>query len=173
MASISPPVHTRSTITTDDWITPKWLIELLGPFDLDPCSSINQPWPCAKACLTVNDDGLSKNWNGISNNPPFVWMNPPYGRSTNIWLERLSKHGSGIALVFARTDTRMFFEHVWPKASAMLFIRGRLTFHRPDGRASKAGHNSGGPSVLIGYGALAAKRLRWARDIGAFVRLIK
>ena len=71
--------------------------------------------------------------------------------------------------MFARTETEMFFDHVWPKASSMLFIAGRLTFHYPSGK--EAPHNSGGPSVLIGYGELAHKRLKAANDIGAFVSL--
>ena len=84
-------------------------------------------------------------------------------------MERLANHGHGIALVFARTETKAFFRHVWPKASAMLFVRGRLTFHRPDGTTPKIGHNSGGPSVLIGYGPDAAVRLLANSDIGAIV----
>lgn len=86
-----------------------------------------------------------------------VWLNPPYGRQTGVWLDRLSKHGNGIALVFARTDTAMFFDHVWPRASAYLFLKGRLHFCRPDGTPAK--HNSGGPSVLIAYGEVATERL--------------
>ncbi len=101
----------------------------------------------------------------------FVWMNPPYGRSTEAWLNRLAMHGNGIALVFARTDTRMFFRYVWPYAAGMLFIRGRLTFFRPDGSCSPAEHNSGGPSVLISYGPTATERLRANVRLGAFVRL--
>ncbi len=100
-----------------------------------------------------------------------VWMNPPYGRQTATWLSRLAAHGSGIALVFARTDTRMFFDQVWPRASALLFLKGRLTFHYPDGSKPKDGHNSGGPSVLIGYGSAAVDRLKRNAVHGAFVSL--
>ena len=32
MSSIAPPSHTSGIHTTDDWITPKWLIDRLGPF---------------------------------------------------------------------------------------------------------------------------------------------
>ena len=32
---------------TNDWITPKYIIDALGPFDLDPCASASQPWSCA------------------------------------------------------------------------------------------------------------------------------
>jgi ethanolamine utilization protein EutQ (cupin superfamily) len=96
-------------------------------------------------------------------------MNPPYGNHAATWLERLAKHGDGIALVFARTETRMFFDWVWPYASAMLFIEGRLHFHRPDGTRAKA--NSGAPSVLIAYGHEAAQRLITSDIPGARVEI--
>lgn len=67
-------------------------------------------------------------------------------------MARLANHGSGTALVFARTETRWFVQTVWRRASALLFLEGRLTFHHGDGTASKVGHNSGGPSVLVAYG---------------------
>ena len=164
MSSIAPPAHNRGRHTTDDWITPKWIIDRLGPFDLDPCASKFQPWPCAARQLT--EFGLMAAWGG-----DFVWMNPPYGKMTADWLAKLAAHDNGIALVFARTETKMFFESVWNKAACLLFLRGRLTFHYPDGSGSKPGHNSGGPSVLIGYGAKATKRLQAAKDLGVLVRV--
>ena len=168
MTSIAPPSHTRREgQTTDDWITPKWLIDRLGPFALDPCACIPQPWPCARRQFTIEDNGFMRPWDGL------VWMNPPYGKATGEWLARLAGHGHGIALVFARTETRMFFQHVWPKASALLFLKGRLTFNRPDGSAPPCGYNSGGPSVLIAYGVPAAERLRANQDLGALVSLEK
>lgn len=163
MPSIAPPNHTRNKCTTDDWITPKELIDRLGLFDLDPCSSATQPWPCARVNYTVADDGFSREWRGM------VWMNPPYGKNTGVWMKTLANYGNGIALIFGRTETAMFFESVWGKASAILFIRGRLTFCTPDG--TPAPHNSGGPSVLIAYGEQAAVRLETVADLGAFVRL--
>ena len=45
----------------------------------------------------------------------------------------------------------MFHEHVWNKASALLFLKGRLYFHYVDGSKAKA--NAGGPSVLVAYGS--------------------
>ena len=159
--SIAPPAHTRGAHTTDSWITPTWLIDRLGPFDLDPCACDPQPWPCAAEQYTEN--GLMLPWNGT------VWMNPPYGRQLGPWLNRLALHGDGIALVFARTETRAFFNNVWPYAEALLFLKGRVTFCRPDGTPSPSGHNSGGPSVLIGYGPEAYDRLSECRDLGALV----
>ena len=166
MVSIAPPSHTRREgQTTDDWITPKELIDRLLPFDLDPCASVTQPWPCADRQYTVNDNGLLLPWQGM------VYMNPPYGRRLGAWLERLAEHNDGIALIFARTDTRAFFKNVWDKATSLVFIRGRLTFCRPDGTRPKNGHNSGGPSVLIAYGKSADLKLWKARDLGRYVSL--
>lgn len=163
--AIAPTSHTRGERTTDSWITPRWLLDRLGEFDLDPCACDPQPWATAKRMLTVHDNGLLHSWEG------FVWCNPPYGRAASVWLNRLALHGSGIALVFARTETRMFFQDVWPLASSLLFLKGRLTFCYPDGTEPRGGANSGGPSVLIGYGDEAVDRLRACSDLGAFVDL--
>ena len=164
MTSIAPPSHTRREgLTTDSWITPRWIIDRLGPFDLDPCACDPQPWPCAHENWTEN--GLMLPWHGL------VWLNPPYGRQLGIWLNRLAVHGSGIALVFARTDTKAFHENVFPFASMLCFLRGRITFHRPSGDRAPEGHNSGGPSVLIAYGATAKKRLLLCQDIGQLLEV--
>ena len=163
--TIAPPSHTRSEITTDSWITPKWLLDRLGPFDLDPCACDPQPWPCAADQWT--ESGLIRPWHG------FVWCNPPYGSQLGAWLNRCALHGNAIACVFARTETRAFFDNVWPFASALLFLRGRLTFYRPDGSKTRSGGNSGGPTVLIGYGAEAQRRLIKANDLGVIVRTVK
>lgn len=161
---IAPRPHTRRRgFTSDSWITPKWLIDRLGPFDLDPCACVPQPWPCAALQFTEPEDGLSRTWSG------FVWCNPPYGRRATAWLDRMAEHNNGIALVFARTETAMFFRSVWPWASALLFLRRRLTFHYPDGSTPRNGANSGGPSVLIGYGERANAKLGLCKDLGAVV----
>lgn len=141
---------------TDDWLTPPEIVKALGPFDLDPCSPEIRPWDTAAKHYTRADGGLTQPWHGM------VWMNPPYS-NIRAWLAKLADHGTGIALVFARTETAAFHEHVWPRASALLFLRGRIRFHRVDGEAigrTGGGAGAGAPSVLIGYGTEAASRLR-------------
>jgi len=133
-----------------DWLTPPEIIEALGPFDLDPCAGCKQPWPTAARMISLPQDGLKENWIGR------VWCNPPFGSETAAWLARCAAHGNAVALAFARTETAMFFESVWPKAAALLFLRGRPHFHRPDGKRAKG--NSGGPIVLIAYGRGNAHR---------------
>jgi len=152
--------HTRSDNSKDEWLTPQYITNALGPFDLDPCSPIERPWETAKKHLTIKDDGLWPLWNPDD----FIWMNPPYGSNTGTWLERLAEQNNGIALVFARTETRMFFEHVWNKAACILFISGRITFYHVDGTPGK--FTGGAPSVLIGYGTLAHYRMEVAIERG-------
>jgi len=132
-----------SVAATDVWLTPPAIIEALGEFKLDPCASIDQPWTTAWNTYTIEDDGLAQPWFGR------VWMNPPYGKQLGAWLKKLANHNDGIALVFARTETKAFFEGVWDRADAILFIKGRLRFHYPDG---SLGGTAGSPSVLVAYG---------------------
>jgi hypothetical protein len=159
--------HERAPLhaTKDEWLTPPELISALGPFDLDPCSPINRPFDTAARHLTIDDDGLSAAWHGR------VWLNPPYGPKTANWLKRLVEHGDGIALLFARTDTDWFHKLVWPKASGLLFLRGRLNFYHVSGQRSN--NNAGAPSVLISYGSDNARKLYECSEIigGKFVPL--
>lgn len=135
--------HQSAASLKDEWLTPPSVLIAMGEFDLDPCSPINRPWDTAKKHYTVADNGLAKSWVGR------VWCNPPYGLEASRWLARCAEHKNAIALVFARTETRMFFEHVWPMASGLLFLRGRLHFHHVCGKRASA--NAGAPSVLIAY----------------------
>lgn len=157
------PATTRDTET---WLTPPHILDALGPFDLDPCAAPEpRPWPTAARHITLPDDGLAQDWNGR------VWLNPPYGRAVAGWISKLADHGRGTALLFARTDVAWFGEHVWPRASALLFLRGRLKFHKADGSKTVGAANSGAPSVLIAYGADDAEHLRECGLDGMYVHI--
>ena len=143
---------------TDSWITPKAIIDAIGPFDLDPCECIPQPWRCAEYAYQRN--GLGEPWFGR------VWLNPPYSQVWD-WMAALADHGRGTALTFARTETEGFVRQVWDRATAVMFLHGRLFFHKPDG--SRAKGNSGGPSCLVAYGDDDAKRLRESGLSGSIV----
>jgi hypothetical protein len=155
--------HQSARMLKDEWLTPPEILKALGRFDLDPCAPVVRPWPMAENHHTINDDGLSKPWTGR------VWLNPPYGQQTGKWLAKLKDHGNGIALTFARTETAMFFNFVWPEADGLLFLRGRPHFHHVDGR--RASGNSGAPVVLIAYGEFNANKLEDCDLPGQFIRL--
>lgn len=148
---------------TTRWITPIAITEPLGPFDLDPCADEASPYMHAWSAYTIEDDGLAQKWSGR------VWLNPPYGRETKRWLERMAWHRQGTALVFARTDTRMFHHFVFPVATGMLFIAGRPKFFYPSGEQAKG--TAGGPLVLIAYGEYDAMRLQADGPAGHYVSL--
>lgn len=144
--------HQSPRMKNDEWLTPPSILQPLGEFDLDPCAPINRPWDTAKEHYTIADDGLSKEWVGR------VWVNPPFGTEAIKWMRRIAEHGNGIALIPARTETKMFYECVWGIADAVLFIKGRPHFHYVDG--SRANFNSGAPICLIAYGKDNAEVLR-------------
>jgi hypothetical protein len=125
----------------EEWLTPREIIKALEftrvdealraetelvpwPFDLDPCAPVDElrPWPTAKRHYSIYDNGLLKAWQGR------VWCNPPYGAKTGQWLARCSEHKNVTAFIFARTETRQFFDHVWGKATAVCFLKGRVAF---------------------------------------------
>ncbi len=157
--------HQSANMKNDEWLTPPHILNALGDFDLDPCAPIIRPWNTANNHFTIETDGLKQNWFGR------VWCNPPYGLEAAKWLEKLAEHGNGIALIFARTETKMFFDHVWNKADALLFIEGRLYFHKVNGERAKA--NSGAPSVLIAYGSQNVETLKTCNIAGRFVPLLQ
>jgi len=145
--------HRSDRSVSAEWLTPPDLIEALGPFELDPCVPPGMPWPTARAMFVRGEiNGLQAPWWGR------VWLNPPYGAATAAWLKRLAIHGDGFALTFARTETDAWRRHVWPRASAILFLAGRLNFYRVDGTRSR--RNAGGPSAIIAYGDECAARLQ-------------
>lgn len=153
----------RTTPDTERWLTPRWILDALGHFDLDPCGAPG--WPTADEVYTpeTHGDGLSLPWRGR------VWMNPPYGSTMPAWLERMASHEHGTALIFARTDTAAFHEYVWKYASAVLFLRGRISFLRPDFIEAEA--NSGAASVLIAFGNEDAEILRTCGLVGKWIDL--
>lgn len=167
--------HTPSKTRTDEWATPPEIIAALGDFDLDPCAMVTQPFPTARRSFTVIDNGLIQAWSGR------VYCNPPYRASViGLWLGRMAGHNRGTALIFARTETAAFFNHVWGRASALLFLAGRLNFYRPDGslqprrqKNSSGGGvaNAGAPSVLCAYGQRDAEILADCGLVGQFVPL--
>lgn len=129
----------------DEWLTPPEIIKDLGEFDLDPCAPLEEkrPWDTATKHYTINDDGLNQDWIGR------VWCNPPYGNKTFEWLSKLAEHSNGIALIFARTETKGFHSQIWERANAIFFFKGRLSFYHVTGIKGNAAN---APSCLVAYG---------------------
>jgi hypothetical protein len=155
--------HHSSAMVTDTWLTPKPIIEALGEFDLDPCTPEIMPWLTAKNRYTKVDCGLRSPWFGR------VWLNPPYGREAVKWTQKLADHGNGIALILARTETKDWFDTVWNRADAILFLKGRIYFHDKNGVKAKA--NCGAAPVLVAYGKNNVEALRFCGIEGKLIEL--
>ena len=97
----------------DITLTPLKLISSIGRFDLDPCGFEGHD-TAKNIYLLPNNDGLLDKWFGK------VWMNPPYSEVTK-WIEKLSKHNNGIALVLASTETAWFQDYVFKKLVVYYF----------------------------------------------------
>jgi phage N-6-adenine-methyltransferase len=134
----------QQAMKNDAWITPKPIIDALGPFDLDPCYDRDMPWKTAQHKFTVNECGLTSHWH----RDDIVWLNPPYGRGIDRWLEKMCDHDHGIALLPANTDAAWFHDYVW-KADALLWRSGRISFCDTTGKPI-SGNTKG--SVFAAWG---------------------
>lgn len=160
--------HQRTIGKSQVHITPKWIIDELGPFDLDPCAADPRPWDCAKINIALPQDGLAETWRGHR-----VWLNPPFDRyQVGKWIRKLAAHGCGTALLHARTETD-WFQIAWQTATAMLFLDNRIIFHKQDGSRQTTAKgqiaNSGAPPVLVAFGNADAARLQSSSISGALV----
>lgn len=156
--------HDNKENVSADWYTPPWIFEELGlSYDLDPCSPPGGiPWIPAKRHYTKEDDGLVQPWEGR------VWLNPPYGKWTGPFLEKMHNHRNGVALVFARTDCRWFHDYA-VRAHAILFLKGRVKF--VDGLGLTGGGGAGAGSMLIAWGEECVEALAGMSNRGLFIEL--
>ena len=113
---------------SNEWTTPPDLFNKLNlkyNFTLDPCCT-KESALCDKY-YTIEDDGLQKDWSG-----EIVFMNPPYGREIGKWIEKAYKESLKgavvICLIPSRTDTKYWHNFIFPYASDIKFIKGRLKF---------------------------------------------
>lgn len=152
----------RNEKPNDEWLTPPEIIRALGTFDLDPAAPVERFYDMAKDHFTILNNGLNKEWFGR------VWCNPPYGKNTVEWLKRCAEHKNCTALIYARTDTKMFFDYVWSKAHALLFLKGRISFYTYNGIKGNA---AGAPSVLVAYNELNGEMLEQSGISGYYLQL--
>lgn len=134
-----------------EWYTPPYIFEKLKiTFDLDPCAAPRHDAVPALNKYVLPVDGLKEQWMGT------VWVNPPYGKQTTLWIDKLIKHNDGMALVFARTDTQ-WFQKAIHSASVICFIESRVKFI--NGTTGRTDGTPGAGSALIGWGNVARKAI--------------
>jgi hypothetical protein len=153
--------HQRCVGKSQVHLTPRWLIDALGPFELDPCAADPRPWDCANINWEEGFNGLPRKWFGR------VWLNPPFDRyQVGKWIQKLADHDDGMCLVHARTEAE-WFQPIWRQADCILFLDKRIKFCRPDGTEQPA--NSGAPPVIAAFGVEASHRLGQSGLGGTYV----
>ena len=128
------------------WETPQDFFDKLNAvygFTLDACAEDET----AKVSnyFTVEDDALTQDWKGI------VWCNPPYGKEQVEFIKKAlnesKKHDSTVVLLIpARPDTKVWQDIIFPNASQICFVRGRLKF-------GCAKYNAPFPCALVVFGS--------------------
>ena len=165
---VGPTEHLLRVIgssETSEWYTPSPIVErvvaTLGEVDLDPSWHPESPVR-ASAAFTIADDGLAQSWAGR------VYLNPPYGREIDDWIEKLvAEYEAGtvieaIALVPARVDTEWFRRlDRFPRC----FLHGRVTFANAENPAPF-------PTAIFYLGKNLARFVEAFGQVGSiFVRL--
>lgn len=143
---------------SDEWSTPVDLFNKLNNiynFTLDP-SANSENAKCSKF-YTQKDDGLKQDWD-----QSIYFCNPPYSKLKD-WLKKGSDY-TGVFLIPARTDTKAWHEYVFSKATAIVFIKGRLKF-------GDSSNSAPFPSALVIYGDLPV--LAELQELGHVVNLKK
>ena len=113
---------------SNEWETPQSLFNELDRefhFTLDPCAT-KENAKCGKF-YTKQDDGLKQLWANER-----VFMNPPYGGNTGRWIEKAwYESGNGaivVCLIVSATDRSYWHDYIFPFASEIRWLRGRVTF---------------------------------------------
>lgn len=137
---------------TTEWETPQWLFDQLNAefhFTLDVCA-ISENAKCPRY-FTPEINGLSQSWAG-----EVCWMNPPYGRGIELWVEKAYKESLNgatvVCLLPARTDTKYYHRFIWDKEKnrpregvEVRFLEGRLKF-------GGAKNGAPFPSMIVVFG---------------------
>lgn len=142
--------HQCSKPLSSNWRVPNYIVNALGHFSL--YFHMDEFW----------DPGVNRLIGRL-------FINPPNDRVA-YWLRVLASHGNGIALIFARTETKHFFNYVWPFAHSIFFFKGRIRFiNGIDGMPGR--FTGGAPSCLVAYGELNTIAIKNSKLEGKLVYL--
>lgn len=140
---------------SNTYLTDPKLVELLGPFDTDPCTPEVMPWATAQVMYTEAVDGLTQTWNGR------VFMNPPY-RGVMKWAKKFVEASSGIALLNGRSTETKATQLIMENSCCIWFPEGRLTFYKETGEPWP---QKWFPSLLIGLSPVDLEAIEEAQEV--------
>lgn len=138
----APGTVRQAAVTRDDWATPQAFFDKLNAefnFGLDAAASRENHkvgrWltgPCSD--LDGCDCGLCYPWTlpkrGTSNTQP-VWLNPPYGKGLNRWINKCASEAYGgltVAALLPDSLDTAWFRSVFATAWEIRIVHGRIQF---------------------------------------------
>lgn len=131
--------HPNQTQFTPSYVLGPVRVDLGGVIGLDPATTEDNPVG-AERFYTPAEDGLEMPWMGPGWFPT-VFLNPPYSKAREPWVERCIEQGSlgqkVILLIPAATDTRIF-QKAAATADAIVFTKGRVKFGTTAAESSSA-----------------------------------
>lgn len=142
MISFGKAMTAGSALSTDDWCTPKWLCELLGWFDLDPCSNERSHVNALDTCRLdhpneARRDGLAFDWAAC-----LTFVNPPYS-NVGPWAAKLAAHRGPWCTLLKLDPTTKWWATLMSASPTFAPFKKRLKFEGD--RAMTANF----PSVLV------------------------
>lgn len=151
---------------SDEFYTPRAIIDALPPIDLDPFSPPHRPVPALAHCVgDEGDDGFAIDWCGV------VWGNPPYSRGNLPAFCCKADHevqagraSIVIGLIPAKPGAGYWHDHVHGR-SAIGYVRGRIAFHDAHGRPFRDAKGN------IQAGKFDSAFVLWGRDTRAIARV--
>lgn len=169
------------TADTDELYTPRWIRNLVGPVDLDPCAEPEKRVRATRHLVGRHGaDGLAAEWGPVvhgpvhhplSVRPAKVYCNPPYNKgrdgksAVGAWVAKAAEeweagHAETVMLIPAGTSNSYWWTHIFGKASYLGFIRGRQRFENAAGLPTEDGGTFS--SVLVVWGRSSAA-VAWVR----------
>ena len=119
----------------NEWETPPDLFQMgCDYFDFEPSIDLCATGFNKKCKIFIKQNALEMDWKRNS------WLNPPY-QNVKLWIQKAyDEHRkwnvSILALLFAKTDTRIWHDCILGGKAEILFIQGRVHFYK-NGKRSK------------------------------------
>jgi hypothetical protein len=141
----------------DSWCTPRWLAEILGEFDLDPCSNpFSHIQAKTKISLETGGDGLDH----YTADSTRAFINPPYSRNQVMkWVDQY--YYTDFTFLLRWDPSTQWFRKIWHASNYIWFANRRINFEPPPGVSSSSNpyphalfFKSPPPDALRGLGYL-------------------
>ena len=144
-----------------EWETPNSVFSPLQKefnITLDVCATAENKK--TKVFIGKQTNGLKTEWGTLIQKGESCWMNPPYGRAIEQWVQKAYNESlegtTTIALLPARTDTNWFHTFIQDKGFEVRFIKGRIKFVDADSSAPF-------PSMVVIFKQKKEKKSIWKK----------